>query len=56
MPTFMAVIVASLAAWLVNQALPGKGLFLLRALLNILVWVGVFYVTRRFLSDLRPGS
>jgi hypothetical protein len=54
MPTFMAIIVASLAAWLVNQAFADKGLMLLRVLLDLVVWFGVFYLTRRFLSTLRP--
>jgi len=56
MPTFMAIVVASLAAWLVNQAFADKGFLLLRVLLDLVVWFGVFYLTRRFLSTLRPSQ
>ena len=56
MPTFMAIIVASLAAWLVDHAFADKGLLLLRVLLDLVVSVGAFYLTRRFLASLRPGK
>jgi hypothetical protein len=52
----MAVIVATLAAWLVSRALPGNGLLILRVVLDLGVWVVVFYLTRSFLSHLRPGE
>lgn len=50
----MAVVVASVAAWIVHGALPEAGGPLLPSLLGGLFWTLVFYFVRRWFEELRP--
>ena len=56
MPTFMAIIIATALAWLVQHASFGIGSVPVKALLGFIVWLGAFYFAKRFLSQLRPGD
>lgn len=56
MPTFVAMLIASLAGWLVEgpvRALTGPGASLV---VGLLVSTVVFFLARHFVSDLRGGS
>ena len=53
MPTFVAIIAASVAGYLVGRLLGGVSM-IVSAGLSFLVWLAVFYFTKRFLSGLKP--
>lgn len=53
MPTFVAIIAASVAGYLAGKLL-GNIPFLWSAGISFLLWVVVFYFTKRFLSSLKP--
>lgn len=50
----MALVVATIAAWIVYGALPAPCGVLLPALLASLFWLLVFYFVRRWFGELRP--
>jgi hypothetical protein len=54
MPSFMAFVVATLAAWVVYGALPAPGGALLPGMLAGLFWLLVFWFVRRWFGELRP--
>lgn len=56
MPTFMAVIIATTLAWIVEHASFSMGSVPVKALLGLIVWLVAFYFAKRFLSLLRPGD
>lgn len=56
MPTFVAVVVASLAGRIVYDALAPYGLVPLNMGLSLVVWVTCFSVCKSFLVHLRPDS
>jgi hypothetical protein len=56
MPTFVAMVIASLAGWLVEGPVRATlGLFT-SMLVSLLVATVVFFYAKRFVSDLRGGS
>jgi F0F1-type ATP synthase assembly protein I len=55
MPSVMALMVASVASWIVSGAVPAWGGSLLSTLLNGLFATLVFYFARRWFQELRPG-
>jgi len=56
MPTVMAFVVATLAAWIVRGALPHPNGVLLPTLLAGTFWALGFYFLRRWLQELRPDA
>lgn len=54
MPSFMAFVVATLAAWIVYGALPAPAGAILPTMISGLFWILVFYFVRRWFSELRP--
>lgn len=56
MPTFMAMVVASLVAWLVKDGLPAPAGNLIPTFLAMLTWLFAFYFTKRYFDQIRPGS
>ena len=54
MPTFMALVVATLVAWSVESTIPNPVGVRLSAVAALFVWVGAFLLTRKLLLDLRP--
>jgi len=54
MPSFLAFVVATLAAWIVRGALPAAGGMLLPSLLAGIFWLVAFYFVRRWFTELRP--
>lgn len=52
----MALVIATLVAWLVRDALPTVGGLPLPTLIAMCVWIAVFPVAKRWLHDLRPGD
>lgn len=55
MPSLMALVVASVASWIVNGVLPAWGGSFLPMLLNGLFGTLVFYFARRWFQELRSG-
>ena len=53
MPTFYAMVVASLAAYLVSMPIKGY-LASGGAILSLIVWALVYYFVRKWLNQLRP--
>jgi uncharacterized membrane protein YjjP (DUF1212 family) len=53
MPTFVAILAASVAGYLAGKLLGGVSM-IVSAGLSFVVWVLVFYITKRFLSSLKP--
>jgi hypothetical protein len=53
MPTFFAILAASVAGYLAGRLLGGVPM-IVSAGLSFVVWVLVFYFTKRFLSSLKP--
>jgi len=53
MPTFVAILAASVAGYLAGKLLSGVSM-IVSAGLSFVVWVLVFYFTKRFLSGLKP--
>ncbi|MBW2314007.1 MAG: hypothetical protein JRH10_07430 [Deltaproteobacteria bacterium] len=53
MPSFIALVVATLSAWIVRDALPAGG-GPLPMLLAGLFWIFTFYFVRRWFEELRP--
>jgi hypothetical protein len=54
-PTLVAGVAASLAAFLVEEALRPYLDVRIKALISLVVLLGIFYVTRRWLMRLRDG-
>jgi len=54
MPSFLAFVVATVAAWIVYGALPAPAGVMLPVLLAGLFWLLVFYFVRRWVAELRP--
>lgn len=54
MPSFMAFVVATLAAVLVKGALPAPEGVMLPTLLAGVFWLLTFYFVRRWFEELRP--
>ncbi len=54
MPSFMAFVVATLAAWIVHGALPAPAGNLLPTFLAGLFWILTFYFVRRWFGEIRP--
>ena len=53
MPTFVAIIAASVAGYLVSRLL-GNVSMIWSAGISFLLWILVFYFTKKFLSSLKP--
>jgi uncharacterized membrane protein YcaP (DUF421 family) len=53
MPTFIAVVAASVAGYLVSRVL-GDHSPILGGIVSFLLWVVVFYFMKRFLIHIRP--
>lgn len=53
-PNMMAIMIATLAAWWVRDALPNPGGLPVPTLIAFCVWIAVFPVARRVLTDIRP--
>ena len=56
MPNFLAVMLASAVAWLVDDAFPPLMGVRFGAVLALLAWMVVFYTTRNTLAHLRPEA
>lgn len=54
MPSFMAFVVASLAAWIIRGAMPAPVGVILPTILAGIFWVLTFYFVRRWFDELRP--
>ncbi len=54
MPSFMAFVIACLAAWSVVQALPVQPGNPIPMILAMIVWLMAFYFVRRWFLELRP--
>jgi hypothetical protein len=55
MPSVTALIVATMVAWTLSDALKPLGPPSLAAMSSMLVWTFVFSMVRRLLLDLRPS-
>lgn len=55
-PTLMALTVATLAAWIVKDALPTIEGVPLPLAIALVVWSVVFPIAKRFFADIRPGE
>lgn len=53
MPTFLALVTASLSGYLVNVFLKEYS-FLLSGIVSFVIWVLVFYFVKRFISRMKP--
>jgi hypothetical protein len=53
MPTFVAIIAASVAGYLVSRFL-GNVSAIWSAVISFLLWILVFYFTKRFLTQIKP--
>ena len=51
----MALVIATLVAWIVRDALPTTRGLPLPTLIALCVWIAIFPVAKRVLQDLRPG-
>ncbi|MGH0030658.1 MAG: hypothetical protein ACQGVC_12765 [Myxococcota bacterium] len=56
MPNLMALMIATMIAWLVKDALPNTGDVPFPTLIAMCVWIAVFPVAKRVLVDIRPGE
>ena len=54
MPSLMAMILASLAPILVHKILPVNAPFVIKAFLDLFLFIFVFYIVNRILTNLRP--
>lgn len=55
-PNLLAMMIASLGAWLVQDALPTTGGLPLPTLIGFCVWIVIFPIAKRYLNEIRPGS
>jgi len=55
-PNLLAMMIASLGAWLVRDALPTTGGLPLPTLIGFCVWIVIFPIAKRYLTDIRPDS
>ena len=55
MPSFMAFVVATVAAWIIRGAMPAPAGVVLPTILAGIFWVLTFYFVRRWFDELRPG-
>jgi len=55
-PNLLAMMIASLGAWLVRDALPTTGGLPLTTLIGFCVWIVIFPIAKRYLTDIRPGG
>jgi hypothetical protein len=55
-PNLMALVIATLIAWLVKDALPTVRGLPLPTLIAMCVFIVVFPLARRMLNDIRPGD
>ena len=53
MPTFLAIILACLSAFLAHAYLKEYSLWL-SAFASLLIWILVFYFVKKFVSGIRP--
>jgi hypothetical protein len=53
MPSFIAMIAASTAAYVVSHKFLSFTGIWIQSLLDLIIWVCVFYVTRNYLRDLK---
>ena len=53
MPTFLAIILACLSAFLANEYLKEYSLWL-SGFVSLVIWVLVFYLAKKFVSGIRP--
>jgi hypothetical protein len=53
MPTFVAIVAASVAGYLAGKLIGGVSM-IVSAGFSFLIWVLVFYFTKRFLIGLKP--
>jgi hypothetical protein len=54
LPSFVAVVIASLCAWMLSDFLAPYGPAPPRALASFILWMVVFSLARRSLESLRP--
>ncbi len=54
MPGLMAMILAAVGPILVHRILPPDIPFLVKAFLDIFIFISVFYLVNRILTNLRP--
>lgn len=54
MPSLMAMILASLGPILVHKILPTNAPFVIKAFIDLFLFIFVFYFVNRILTNLRP--
>jgi hypothetical protein len=54
MPTFLAIVAASTVGLLIEFGMPGIESVWLKAVLQLIAWVVVFYYVKRIIDDVRP--
>ena len=54
MPSFMALILASVGPIMVHKILPSNVPFFVKAFLDLFIFIFVFYIVNRILTNLRP--
>lgn len=50
----MALLVATLVAWMVRDALPSTGAVPITTMLAFCVWIVIFPIAKRWFTEIRP--